>query len=109
MLTGSVARNNDTVAEYERIMAALLQAVHPAKLDVMNAQRLALAVTKFEKDAVALQATDDSKASPTVSDFLTFKSDRGTESHQSRQQGSSSWKRSQAWPQNLVTISSSTT
>ncbi|KAK1450201.1 peptidase family M13 [Colletotrichum melonis] len=65
LLTGSVARNNDTVAEYERIMAALLQAVHPAKLDVMNAQRLALAVTKFEKDAVALQATDDSKASPT--------------------------------------------
>ncbi|KAK1623595.1 peptidase family M13 [Colletotrichum phormii] len=66
LLTGSVARDNDTVADFERIMAALLQAVHPAKLDVMNAQRLALAVTKFEKDAVALQATDDSKAGPTV-------------------------------------------
>lgn len=109
MLTGSVARNNDTVAEYERIMAALLQAVHPAKLDVMNAQRLALAVTKFEKDAVALQATDDSKASPTVSGFLTFWSGRETDNHQSRQLGNLSWKRSQAWPQNSVTISSSTT
>ncbi|OHE98142.1 peptidase family M13 [Colletotrichum orchidophilum] len=67
LLTGSVAKNNDTVAEYERIMTAVLQAVHPGKLDVMKAQRLALAVTKFEKDATALQATDDSKTNASVS------------------------------------------
>ncbi|GJC83144.1 endothelin-converting enzyme 2 [Colletotrichum liriopes] len=63
LLTGSQSRNNQTVEEYMRVMAAVLQEVHPGKPTPSNAQRLALAITKFEREANALKAKDDSRES----------------------------------------------
>lgn len=67
MLTGSQAKNNETVAEYLHIMAAVLQAVYPGNLTSSESEKLASAITKFEREANALKATDDSRADENAS------------------------------------------
>ncbi|KAJ0157460.1 Endothelin-converting enzyme 2 [Colletotrichum tanaceti] len=61
-LTGSQARDNQTAEEYQSIMAAVLQQVHPSKLTANYAQRLATAIIKFERAVGDLRSKDDSRA-----------------------------------------------
>ncbi|WQF84607.1 Putative peptidase M13, metallopeptidase, catalytic domain superfamily, peptidase M13, domain 2 [Colletotrichum destructivum] len=61
-LSDSQAHNNQTVEEYQRIMAAVLQEVHPSKLTASYAQKLAVAINQFERDVSALKSKDDSRA-----------------------------------------------
>ncbi|KAK1989833.1 peptidase family M13 [Colletotrichum falcatum] len=60
LLTKSQSQDNDTVEEYVRVMAGVLQEVHPSKPTRNDAQRLALDVIKFEKEADRLKSKDDS-------------------------------------------------
>ncbi|KAL3297852.1 peptidase family M13 [Colletotrichum asianum] len=59
ILTGR--EDNETVTNYLKVQASVLQAVHPANISQADSQRLAVAVTKFEKDLKKVQQTDDSK------------------------------------------------
>ncbi|OLN86006.1 Endothelin-converting enzyme 1-like protein 2 [Colletotrichum chlorophyti] len=59
LLVGPQAQNNQIVKEYLRIMAAVLQQLHPGSLGLSDAQRLALTITEFEKGAADLQAMND--------------------------------------------------
>ncbi|GKT40402.1 endothelin-converting enzyme 2 [Colletotrichum spaethianum] len=63
LLTGSQSHNNETVEEYLRVMAAVLQEVHPDKPSRDKSEKLARAITNFEREANALKATDDSRES----------------------------------------------
>ncbi|TEA12572.1 Neprilysin-3 [Colletotrichum sidae] len=61
LLTGQ--ETNETVSEYIRVMASVLEAVHPGNLSRSDSQRLALAVNKFEKDVQKVKQTDDVRES----------------------------------------------
>lgn len=130
-LSDSQARNNQTVEEYQRIMAAVLQEVHPSKLTASYAQRLAVAINKFERDVSALKSKDDSRADDNVSSAACRPMQPkhtipcmclGSRLHPqpsvedfrltiafSHQAGSSSWNRSRAWHRSSTTTSSSRT
>ncbi|KDN65333.1 putative peptidase family M13 [Colletotrichum sublineola] len=60
LISRSQSRNKETVEEYVRIVAGVLEAVHPNKPTGSAAQRLALNVIKFEREASDLKSTDDS-------------------------------------------------
>ncbi|KAL0938675.1 peptidase family m13 protein [Colletotrichum truncatum] len=59
LLTGE--ESDQTLADYEDVMASVLQAVHPANLSRSDSQKLSHIVTKFERDLQALEKTDDSR------------------------------------------------
>ncbi|EFQ31298.1 peptidase family M13 [Colletotrichum graminicola] len=61
LISRSQSRNDDTVKEYVRVVAGVLREVHPNKPTLSDAQRLAVDVIKFEREASALKSTDDSR------------------------------------------------
>ncbi|KAK1586162.1 peptidase family M13 [Colletotrichum navitas] len=61
LISRSQSRNNDTVEEYVRVVAGILQEVHPNKPTPSDAQRLAVDIIKFEREASDLSSTDDSR------------------------------------------------
>ncbi|KAK2031791.1 peptidase family M13 [Colletotrichum zoysiae] len=61
LISRSQSRNNETVEEYVRVVAGMLRDVHPSKPKGSDAERLALDIIKFEREASALKSTDDSR------------------------------------------------
>lgn len=102
--------DTETLEEYLRIQAAILEKVHPANISLAEAERLAQAVTEFDTNLYIVSATDDSRENWVVSlepqrVSICAGSTRVLTEGVSRRllAGGSPWTKLRAWRQNLDT------